>query len=100
MAVDGKWDVTLNTPMGARPGNLELTSSGSALTGTFGGPEGSNEIQDGKVDGDDAEWAVNIQSPMGPMNLQFKGTVDGDKISGTVQLGSFGQATFEGARAS
>jgi len=100
MAVDGKWDVTLNTPMGARPGTLELTAAGAALTGSFGGPQGAADLKDGKVDGDNVEFSVDVPSPMGQMNLQFSGKADGDKIGGNVQLGSFGQATWEGTRAS
>ena len=33
------------------------------------------------------------------MKLEFTATVDGDKISGNVSLGSFGSATLEGTRA-
>jgi hypothetical protein len=33
------------------------------------------------------------------MTLGFKGAVDGDNISGTVQFGAFGSGTFNGARA-
>jgi len=34
-----------------------------------------------------------------PMTLEFKGTVDGDNMSGSVKLGMFGQASFTGVRA-
>lgn len=98
MAVDGKWNVTMNTPMGARPGTLELSAAGSVLSGSYGGPQGSVPFSDGKVDGNEVEWSVTVPSPMGQMNLAFKGAVDGDSISGTVQLGTFGQATFSGTR--
>ncbi len=33
------------------------------------------------------------------MMLDFKATVEGDKISGEATLGAFGTAPFEGARA-
>ena len=33
-----------------------------------------------------------------PITLEFAATVDGDTISGTVKLGTFGDATFEGTR--
>ncbi len=95
---DGKWDVTMSTPMGPQQMSMDLSTSGSVLSGSVSGAQGSNEFSDGKVDGNSGEWAMDITSPMGPMNLQFSGTVDGDKISGTVKLGSFGDATFEGSR--
>ena len=98
MAVDGTWNVTVNTPMGARPGTLVLTSAGSALSGSYGGPQGSVPFADGKVDGNNVEWTVTVPGPMGQMALGFKGAVDGDSMSGTVQLGTFGQGTFSGTR--
>jgi hypothetical protein len=33
------------------------------------------------------------------MKIAFTATVDGDKISGEADLGSFGKATLEGTRA-
>ena len=50
------------------------------------------------VNGDEVSWSLAITSPM-PMTLEFKGTVDGDAMSGSVKLGMFGETTFTGARA-
>jgi len=33
-----------------------------------------------------------------PMTLDFAGTVDGDKLSGSVKAGSFGSFPFTGTR--
>ena len=33
-----------------------------------------------------------------PMTLDFTGTVDGDKLSGSVKAGSFGSFPFTGSR--
>ena len=33
------------------------------------------------------------------MTLEFSGTIDGDKLSGSVALGAFGSASFSGKRA-
>ncbi len=98
MSADGKWKVTLNTPMGSRDGNLELASAGSSLSGTWSGPQGSQSFSDGKVEGNDVEWTVNVSGAMGQMALVFKGKVEGDNLNGTVQFGSFGSGTFAGAR--
>ncbi len=99
MAVDGKWNVTINSPMGSRPATLELVSAGSALSGSWSGQQGAQEFSGGKVDGDNIEWTVNMSGPMGAMALVFAGAVSGDSISGTVQFGSFGSGTFAGTRA-
>ena len=98
MAVDGKWNITMNTPMGSRTTNLELKSDGADLSGTWGGQGGPQEFSGGKADGDNVEWSVNMQGPMGAMTLAFKGKVEGDNINGDVQFGSFGSGTFSGTR--
>jgi len=99
MAVDGTWNVTLSTPMGDRPATLTLTTSGSDLSGTFGGPQGSQEFSGGSVDGNAVKWKNNFAGAMGQMELAFDGTVDGDNISGSVQFGAFGSGTWKGTRA-
>lgn len=96
--VDGTWNVTTNTPMGAQKGTLTLATDGDKLTGTISGAQGATDIQSGAVDGNDVSWKLDITSPM-PMTLEFSGSVDGDSISGNVKLGAFGNATFEGTRA-
>ena len=97
MSADGKWDVTMNTPMGAQTVTLVLTTSGSTLTGTVTSPQGSVDITDGTVDGNTLTWKAGIEQPM-PITLEFNATIDGDSISGKVKLGSFGEADFTGAR--
>jgi hypothetical protein len=39
-----------------------------------------------------------MTQPM-PIKLEFTGKVTGDKIAGSVKLGAFGNASFEGTRA-
>lgn len=95
--IDGKYDVTTKTPMGDQKGVLTLATDGDSLTGSISGDQGSIDLADGKVNGDALSWTANITSPM-PMKLEFSAKVDGDSISGSVQLGAFGSASFEGSR--
>ena len=97
MSADGTWNVTLNTPMGAQAGTLELATDGNALTGTMSGPQGSMELENGTADGDSLSWTVNMTQPM-PITIEATATVDGDEISGEAKLGAFGTATFSGSR--
>jgi hypothetical protein len=98
MSVDGNWNVTMNTPMGAQKATLSLKTAGGALTGQMKGAQGAMDLNDGKVDGNNVSWTANLTQPM-PIKLEFTGKVDGDKIGGSVKLGAFGNATWEGARA-
>lgn len=97
-SVDGTWNTTMNTPMGAQQGTLTLASNGAELTGKLAGPQGEIDIVDGKVDGNNATWKAKLTSPM-PMTLEFDAQVNGDEIKGNVKLGAFGNATFSGTRA-
>ena len=98
MSADGTWNTTMNTPMGAQQGTLELKTDGGTLTGTLSGAQGTIELKDGTADGDSLSWKADITTPM-PMTLEFSATVDGDSISGNVKLGAFGNASFSGTRA-
>ena len=98
MSADGTWNVTLNTPMGAQAGTLELATDDTTLTGTMSGPQGSMELENGTADGDSLSWTVNMTQPM-PITIEATATVDGDEISGEAKLGAFGTATFSGSRA-
>jgi len=98
MAVDGNWNLTMQTPMGERNATLSLKSAGDTLTGTQGADGNSTEIFDGTVSGSDVAWKVSITNPM-PLTLEFKGTVAGDDISGEMGIGFMGNFPFTGKRA-
>jgi hypothetical protein len=97
MAIDGKWEITINSPLGAQKATLDLVSNGASLTGSQQAAQGSGPVENGKVDGNTVTWSAKISSPM-PMTLDFTGTVDGDKLSGSVKAGSFGSFPFTGSR--
>ena len=97
MAVDGKWEIVINSPLGAQKASLDISTNGTALTGTQQAAQGSGPLENGKVDGNNVSWSAKISSPM-PLTLDFTGTVDGDKLSGSVKAGSFGSFPFTGNR--
>lgn len=99
MAVDGSYNIEMESPMGKRSGKLTLKTDGNSLSGSYAGAQGEQSFEGGTVSGDDVEWSMQVSGPMGQIKLDFKGSVTGDEISGQVQLGSFGSATFKGTRA-
>ncbi len=98
MAVDGKWNIVIKTPMGDQTGVLTLKQDGATLTGDMASPAGTAPIENGKVDGDMLMWHAKVTSPM-PITLEFTGKTEGDAISGSVKLGAFGSSTFSGTAA-
>ena len=97
MSIDGTWDITVNTPMGAQKSTVALTSDGEALTGEVTAPNPA-PIYDGKVDGISAEWKLDITVPMA-LTVHFQVGVDGDALSGTATAGPFPPSPVTGQRA-
>src|ERR1700748_3446335 len=97
MAVDGKWEIVINSPLGAQKATLDLATSGNVLTGTQTAQQGSGPLENGKIDGNALSWSAKISSPL-PLTLDFTGTVDGDKLSGSVRAASSGSFPFSGSR--
>jgi|SRR5580698_2340446 hypothetical protein len=95
--VDGKWNITIKTPMGDKSGVLELKSDGNALTGSLSDAEHHATITDGRITGNNLSWSAKITEPM-RMNFKFTATVEADRISGAAKH-LLGKATFTGTRA-
>jgi hypothetical protein len=97
VAADGKWNITVNSPMGAQKSTFDLKAEGNVLSGAGIDPQGSTPIANGKVDGDSVSWDFSVKVPM-PMTLSFAGKIEGNKISGNVKAGAFGSFAFSGER--
>jgi hypothetical protein len=95
--VQGKWNITIKTPVGEKSGVLDLKIEGSALTGSMSDADHYAAISDGKVQGNQLSWSAKITKPM-RMSLKFTATVEADHISGAAKH-LLGKATFTGTRA-
>ncbi|MGB6306462.1 MAG: hypothetical protein WBF89_01625 [Steroidobacteraceae bacterium] len=95
--IQGKWNITIKTPVGDKSGVLELKTEGTRLTGSLSDAEHFAAISDGKVAGNRLSWSAKITKPM-HLNLKFTATVDADRISGAAKH-LLGKATFTGTRA-
>ena len=97
MAVDGKWEITINSPMGAQKAVLDLKTDGATLTGTQTAQGTTQPLANGKLEGATLSWSANITTPM-PMTLEFHGSVENDVLKGSVKAGAFGSFPFAGTR--
>jgi hypothetical protein len=97
MAVDGKYDVTMNTPMGAQKATLEFVTEGSKLSGKMSSMMGAIEFE-GIADGNNLTWTANAKTPMGDMAVECSAVLEGDALSGEAKMGTFGTASFTGTR--
>jgi hypothetical protein len=97
MSVAGKWNVTMDTPIGRQKFTWELQQSGDAWRGTMDGQTGKSDLNNIRVEGDSVGFDTRVVSPMGAINLTFEGAVNGDQISGACKT-IFGNTQFTGVR--
>jgi hypothetical protein len=95
--IDGRWRCRMETPIGEQTVELTLTTDDGALSGRAQTPLGPAEFDGGTVDGEALAWSMSLTEPMA-IELEFRATVQGDALTGTVAAGPFGQQPFSGER--
>lgn len=96
--VAGKWNIEITAPIGKLGGTLDLAVDGGVLSGTLTDPNGTYEITDTKLDGNEFVFKCKLKTPMGAMAFTFTGAADGDAISGKAKM-MMGAMDFTGTRA-
>ncbi len=94
---DGAYDCITRTPMGDQPSVFTVISDGERFHGSNAGPLGSLDVKDGKVDDNRLTWIMEMTMPMA-MTLTCEAIIAGDKLSGTIDAGAFGQLAMSGTR--
>jgi seryl-tRNA(Sec) selenium transferase len=112
-SVAGKWAVTIQYLRGTGTQQFDLTQNGSSVTGTqtgeifngsFGGGGGARGGGRGggggsTVQGNQVTLSSAMPIPGNPVRFVFKGTVHGDTMAGTVNMGEYGDATWNAVKA-
>jgi hypothetical protein len=87
--VSGKWIAEQPGRNGGPPrqSTFVLKADGAKLTGTMTGGMGrpgaaptAVEIAEGKIDGDKVSFTVKRDTPNGPMEIKYAGTLAGDEL--------------------
>ncbi|HSW50348.1 MAG TPA: hypothetical protein VLH09_09250 [Bryobacteraceae bacterium] len=97
--VTGKWTAQFDTPIGVQNYTYELKADGEKLTGKATGPQGSVEIQEGKVSGDEIFFVENMKFEDMPLRIEYRGKVAGDEIKFARKVADFGGEEFVAKRA-
>lgn len=93
----GKWEVTLESPMGTMQFNLELLQEGSSLSGKFISQYATSEFTGGKVSGNEIFFTFSLTFGGQSLDLTFSAVIEGDTMRGTVQS-QMGSMEFTGKR--
>jgi hypothetical protein len=85
--VSGKWNVTTKTPRGERTSEMTFLQEGEKLAVTSKNRRGEEVKSSGTVKGNEISWTTTFQSPRGEMTIKRVGKVEGDTMSGTIDMG-------------
>jgi hypothetical protein len=77
----------MSTPNGDIPVAFTFKADGAMLNGSTSGPDGAEvKINDGKIDGENITFTVNIDFGGMPLVLNYKGAVAKDQIKFTIEV--------------
>jgi len=95
--VAGRWNVTFNTDQGSNAGTMTLQQDGEKVTGSTSTDQGTLEFE-GTISGNKLEWVLEIDAGGTFLEITLDGTVDGDEITGTIDLGGYGGGDWTATR--
>jgi len=95
--VDGDWDLTIDSPQGARTVPMSLKQDGEKLTGVFKSPGGELPIA-GTLTGSDVKLTFTVSMQGNPLDITMTGKVDGESFAGKADFGGFAEGTFSAKR--
>jgi len=96
--VTGDWEFTVDNPRGEMTSDVKFVQDGEKLVVTMKGPRGNEITGQGTVKGNEIEWSVTRSTPRGEMKVTYKGKVEGDTMTGEVQMGRFGSSEWRAIR--
>ena len=95
--LSGTWTLTIETPMGISNPILTIWKSADGYDGTYESRRGKRGVEDIQVTGQAFSFRMMVSMPMGDFEMVYKGSIDGEKISGTIG-NSMGEVAFVGRR--
>jgi len=87
--ISGKWTAEFDTQIGVQKYTYEFKADGGKLTGKAISENGSSDILEGKVSGDEVSFVEMISFQDMKIRVEYKGKVAGDEIKFTRQVGEF-----------
>jgi len=95
--VTGVWELTVESPQGAMTSTATYKQDGEKLTGTHVGQMGELPLA-GTVKGADIAYTITIEAQGQQFTMTYTGKINGDAITGTVDFGGMGSASWSAKR--
>lgn len=83
--IQGKYSVSLKTPMGLKKGVITLDVKGNSLSGSLEVFGKVNTFENGIVNGNNIKFSGVLQIPFGKIPYEVEGTIDGNKVKAIVK---------------
>ncbi|HUU38559.1 MAG TPA: hypothetical protein VMW46_10220 [Candidatus Desulfaltia sp.] len=88
--ISGGWQLTIQSPRGPMTIDARFVQEGTKLTVTMTGPRGGESTGEGTIQGQAVQWSIKRSTGGGERTIVYKGTVEGQTMSGTADLGEMG----------
>ena len=95
--VAGEWTINIDTEQGAQSAELTLTQDGEKLMGTLVSEMGTLEFE-GTIMGNELKWVMEVDAGGAFIEITMEGTLDGDEITGILDLGGYGGGDWTAKR--
>ena len=93
--VAGRWVLSVDLDVGSGDATFVFESDGNEFSGTYSGTLGERVPVTGTVDGSTVRFTFSVDE-VG--DVEFRGTIEGDEMSGSCTYGMLGAGTFSGSR--
>ena len=86
-AAAGHWNIVTDTGQGTEEAELDIeVAADGSVSGTISSHMGTSSISGGHVSGNSVTFNFSMDVGDGPTQLSVQGTVDGQRISGTINV--------------
>ena len=96
--IAGKWSLALQVPGETVDVVLDLKQDGETVTGTLTSSHASGQIGKGTYKEKKLSATASVDLNGSPTDVQIEGTVDGEKISGSLTVPGMGSFPYTGGR--
>ncbi len=96
--VSGTWNIDADAGGQQVQFTFDLKQEKSEFSGTISTPFGDGTIESGKVSGNNFVGTIKVEIQGQPMELDLKGTIENDKMNGTIEGPGVPQVAFTGEK--
>jgi hypothetical protein len=92
-SVSGTWEGEVQGRNGTQTVTFTFSQEGATLTGKVSSPRGDQNIEDGKVEGDQISFKTTAEFNGNTMAITYSGKISGDQIAFKREFGQSGRTS-------